>query len=164
MQSGAPLEHVDAPLCDHLQMTGKGRGPFDYHGTLVVVETETGEIVLIHPLGGPLEAPASLPSNPCQPGEALQDAAVRMVREMTGLEVTIVREFTNFIQEGTPTGTMFAHCYVARVAGGVLVDEGPEGPARSYSLDALPAIMPIRVANQRALHAYLEQIHQASDP
>jgi hypothetical protein len=68
---------------------------------------------------------------------------------MTGLDVTIVREFTNFIQEGTPTGTMFAHCYVARVAGGVLVDEGPEGPARSYSLDALPAIMPIRVANQR---------------
>ena len=36
--------------------------PFDYDGALVVVETNAGEIVLIHPPGGPLEAPASLPT------------------------------------------------------------------------------------------------------
>jgi ADP-ribose pyrophosphatase YjhB (NUDIX family) len=131
--------------------------PFDYHGALVVLETDGGEIVFIHPPGGPPEAPASLPSNPCNPGEVPEDAAVRMVREMTGLEATIVREFVKFIQEGTPTGTMCAHGYVARVTGGALLDDGPEGPARAYPLDALPAIMPIRVANQRALDAYLEQ-------
>jgi hypothetical protein len=39
--------------------------PFDYHGALVVVETDVGEIVFIHPPGGPPEAPASLPGNPC---------------------------------------------------------------------------------------------------
>ncbi|MGD0984003.1 MAG: hypothetical protein ABSA65_09325 [Acidimicrobiales bacterium] len=86
-----------------------------------------------------------------------QDAAVRMVREMTGLEVTIVREFVTFIQEGTPTGTMKAHGYIARVAGGEFRDDGPEGPARAYALDALPAIIPIRVANQRVLDAYLAE-------
>jgi ADP-ribose pyrophosphatase YjhB (NUDIX family) len=80
-----------------------------------------------------------------------------MVREMTGLDVAVVREFFTFIQEGTPTGTMCAHAYVARVKGGVLIEDGPEGPARAYPLDSLPAIMPIRVANQRALAAYLEQ-------
>jgi hypothetical protein len=52
---------------------------------------------------------------------------------------------------------MCAHGYVARVTGGALLDDGPEGPARAYPLDALPALMPIRVANQRALDAYLEQ-------
>jgi ADP-ribose pyrophosphatase YjhB (NUDIX family) len=131
--------------------------PFDYDGALVVVENDTGEIVLIHPPGGLPEAPASLPSNPCEPGEAPEDAAVRMVREMTGLHVRVVREYATFIQEGTPTGTMLAHCYIARVVGGSLIKNGPEGPAAAYRLDILPAIMPIRVANQRALSAYLNQ-------
>jgi ADP-ribose pyrophosphatase YjhB (NUDIX family) len=134
----------------------------DYDGALVAVETDAGELVLIHPPGGPPEAPASLPSNPCDPGETPEDAAVRMVREMTGLDVTIVREYDTFIQEGTPTGTMLAHCYIARVTGGSLIHDGPGGPARAYPLDALPAIMPIRVANQRALDAYLEQRGPAS--
>ena len=130
---------------------------FDYHGALVIVEMDDDHIVLIHPPGGPREAPASLPSNPTEPGEAPEEAAVRFVREMTGLDAMVVREFVTFIQEGTPTGTMCAHGYIARVTGGSLLDDGPEGPARAYPLGALPAIMPIRVANQRVLTAYLEQ-------
>jgi ADP-ribose pyrophosphatase YjhB (NUDIX family) len=130
---------------------------FDYHGALVVVETEADEIVLIFPPGGPPEAPASLPSNPCFPGEEPRDAAVRVVRELTGLEVAVAAEFVTFIQEGTPTGTMCAHGYTARITGGALTGSGPEGPARACPLDALPAILPIRVANQRTLDAYLRQ-------
>ena len=79
-----------------------------------------------------------------------------MAREMTGLEVAIVREFVTFIQPGTPTGTMCAHGYLARVTGGSMLAEGPEGPVRAYPLEALPAIVPIRVANQRVLSAYLD--------
>ena len=135
---------------------------FDYHGALVVVETGPNEIVFIHPPGAPPAAPASLPSNPCRPGESPEDGAVRIVKEATGFEVAIVREFVTFIQEGTPTGVMCAHGYIARVTGGALTDDGPEGPARTYPLDDLPAIMPIRVANQRALAAYLEQRGSAS--
>jgi ADP-ribose pyrophosphatase YjhB (NUDIX family) len=131
--------------------------PFDYHGALVIVETDADEIVFIHPPGGPSEASASLPSNPCDPGKKPEEAAVDMVRELTGLEVTIVREFATFIQEGTPTGTMLAHCYIAHVTGGALTEDGPEGPAAAYPLHALPAIIPVRIANQRALAAYLEQ-------
>ena len=130
--------------------------PFDYHGALVVVETDAGEIVFIHPPGAPAEAPASLPSNPCAPGEAPADGAARMAREMTGLEVAIVGEFVTFIQPGTPTGTMCAHGYLARVTGGSMLAQGPEGPVRAYPLHALPAIVPIRVANQRVLSAYLQ--------
>jgi len=131
--------------------------PFDYHGALVVVETEGGEIVLTHPPGGGPEAPASLPSNPCEPGETPADGAVRIVRELTGLDAIIDREIVTFIQEGTPTGTMCAHGYVARVVGGRLASDGPAGPARTYALDALPALIPIRVANRRVLDAYLQE-------
>ena len=62
-----------------------------------------------------------------------------------------------FIQPGTPTGTMCAHGYLARVTGGSMLAEGPEGPVGAYPLEALPAIVPIRVANQRVLSAYLDQ-------
>ncbi|HEX3325372.1 MAG TPA: NUDIX hydrolase [Actinomycetota bacterium] len=130
---------------------------FDYHGALVIVEVDDDHIVLVHPPGGPPEAPASLPSNPTDPGEAPEHAALRMVREMTGLDAVIIREFVTFIQEGTPTGTMCAHGYIARATGGSLIEDGPVGPARVYPLEALPAIMPIRVANQRVVTAYLEQ-------
>jgi ADP-ribose pyrophosphatase YjhB (NUDIX family) len=131
--------------------------PFDYHGALVIVETKSGEIVFVHPAGGTPEASASLPSDPCQVGESPEIAAVRIVREKTGLDVTIVKEFTTFIQEGTPTGTMCAHGYVAHVTGGQMFDVGPEGRVESYPLSSLPQIVPIRVANQRTLDAYLTQ-------
>ena len=78
------------------------------------------------------------------------------MQEKTGLDVAIVREFTTPIQEGTPTGTMCAHGFLARVVGGSLLDDGPEVPAKAYPVSALPAIVPIRVANQRALQAYLD--------
>ena len=128
---------------------------FDYHGALVVVETDDNEIVFIHPNGGTPEAPASFPSDPCQPGESPETAAVRIVREKTGLDVTLLREFVTFIQEGTPTGTMCAHGYVAHVNSGALLQYGPEGPAKAYAVNNLPRIIPVRVANQRTLDAYL---------
>ncbi len=130
---------------------------YDYHGALVVVETDNGEVVFIHPPGAAGDATASLPSDPCAPGETPEMGAVRIVREKTGLNVEISREFVTFIQEGTPTGTMCAHGYIARVTGGELLDNGPEGAARAYPVTSLPSIMPIRVANQRTLAAYLAQ-------
>jgi ADP-ribose pyrophosphatase YjhB (NUDIX family) len=70
---------------------------FDYHGALVVVETANDQIVFIHPPGGTPDAPGSLPSDPCGPGESPEVAAVRIVREKTGLDFAIVREFITFI-------------------------------------------------------------------
>jgi ADP-ribose pyrophosphatase YjhB (NUDIX family) len=128
---------------------------YDYHGALVIIETARGEIVFTHPANGTPDAPASLPSNPCEPSEEPADGAVRIAREQTGLDVAIVREFVTFIQPGTPTGIMCAHGFLARVTGGTLLAGGPEGPVRAYPRDALPGIAPIRVANQRVLHGYL---------
>jgi ADP-ribose pyrophosphatase YjhB (NUDIX family) len=130
---------------------------FDYHGALVVVETHNDEIVFIHPAGTVGEATASLPSDPCTSDETPQEGALRIVREKTGLDVELSKEFITFIQEGTPTGTMLAHGFVARVIGGELLEDGPEGPARAYPVSSLPSIVPVRVANQRTLAAYLAQ-------
>lgn len=128
---------------------------FDYHGALVIIETARGEIVFTHPANGTPDAPASLPSNPCEPSEEPADGAVRIAREQTGLDVAIEREFVTFIQPGTPTGVMCAHGFLARIIGGTMLTEGPEGLVRAYPPDALPGIAPIRVANQRVLDAYL---------
>src|SRR5262249_26425743 len=105
---------------------------FDYHGALVVIETQAGEIVFIHLLGASVVAPVSLPSNPFAPGEAPADGAMRMAREMTGLEVAIVREFVTFIQLGTLTGIMCAHGYLVWVTGGSMLAEGLESPMQTY--------------------------------
>jgi hypothetical protein len=44
--------------------------------------------------------------------------------------------------------------FVARAVGGEL-RAGDEGAPVVYALDALPQIIPVRVANQRVLAAYL---------
>ena len=46
--------------------------------------------------------------------------------------------------------------FVARVEGGEL-REGDEGPPAVYALNDLPAIIPVRVANQRVLDMYLSR-------
>lgn len=135
-----------------------GAEHFDYHGALVVIETSDNEVVMIHPPGAPADAPASLPSNPCNPDESPEQGAIRIARELTGLEVELVDEVVTFVQPGTPTGTMLAHGYLGRVIGGAMLDEGPEGPVRTYPRDQLPAIVPIRVANQRVVAAYRETL------
>jgi ADP-ribose pyrophosphatase YjhB (NUDIX family) len=120
---------------------------------LVIVETDGG-VVFTHPPGGPPDAPASLPSGLVLDGETPEEGAVRLVREQTGLHATITDRLVEFDQEGTPFGTAAMTGFVARVEGGELT-EGDEGPPAVYSLDDLPAIIPVRVANQRVLDAYL---------
>jgi 8-oxo-dGTP pyrophosphatase MutT (NUDIX family) len=120
---------------------------------LVVLEAEGG-IVLTHPPGGSPEAPASLPSGSVLDEETPEQAAVRLALEQTGLQIELSMELTRFLQEGTPFGTAEMFGFVAKAVGGEL-RHGDEGPPRVYPLDDLPAIMPIRVANQRVLAAYL---------
>jgi len=129
---------------------------FEYHGAIVVVEMTTDEIVFVHPGAKTENEPASLPASPCPPSESPRDCAVRIVREMTGLEVTIEGEFTTFIQEGTPTGTMYTHGYLARPTGGILAASGADGPVSRHRVGELPPLIPVRAAVRRVLDAYLD--------
>ncbi|MGA9749394.1 MAG: NUDIX hydrolase [Nocardioides sp.] len=129
---------------------------FDYHGAILVVEVEHDEIVLVHP-EGTTDAPASLPGGSCEPGEHPLDGAVRIARELTGLEVEITSKLPSFVQEGTPTGTMLAHGLVARPVGGSLLAQapGPDGPVTVHRWDELPDFVSVRVAIHRVRDDYV---------
>jgi ADP-ribose pyrophosphatase YjhB (NUDIX family) len=124
---------------------------------LVVVEMGPG-IVLVHPPSGRAEASASLPSGIVLDGESPEDGAVRLVHEQTGLHVAITERLVEFEQEGTPYGTADMTGFVARVKAGEL-QEGDEGMPVVYRLDDLPAIISVRVANQRVLATYMSTRH-----
>lgn len=130
--------------------------PTDYDGAIVVVETAADEILLVHPGGGP-DDPASLPGGSCRPGETPEEGAVRIVRELTGLEIRLTRDVARFVQTGTPTGTMQAHGFVATPVGGDLLEVGPDGAVTRHRVDALPEMVPVRVAIRRVLDTYLAQ-------
>lgn len=130
--------------------------PTNRLGALVVVERDGG-IVLVHPPEAPPEAPASLPSGVLEYGETPEAGAVRVVSEQSGLEAEVEAELGRFLQEGTPFGPVLMFGYLARAVGGELRTNGHEGPAIVYPIDDMPAIVPVRVANQRVLAAYLER-------
>ena len=127
--------------------------------SLVVVETDGG-IVFTHPGSDSAAGMASLPSGNVLDHESPEEAAVRIVREQTGLTVELTERLVEFEQEGTPFGTASMTGYVARAVGGEL-REGEEGPPTVHPLDDLPTIIPVRVANQRVLAAYLASRGQA---
>ena len=121
---------------------------------LVVIESDGG-IVIVQPPGGPPEAPASLPSGVVEYPETPEAGAIRIAREQTGLGVDLIAEITHFLQQGTPYGPALMFGFRAVRVSGTLT-EGDEGPPAVYAPHEAPAIMPIRVANQRVLAAYLE--------
>jgi ADP-ribose pyrophosphatase YjhB (NUDIX family) len=121
----------------------------------VLVVVESGPvIVFVHPPGGPADAPASLPSGVVLDGETPERGAVRVVHEQAGLDVAITERLVEFEQEGTPYGTAAMTGFVGRVEGGEL-REGEEGPPAVDAFDDLPVIIPVRIANQRVLAAYV---------
>ena len=79
---------------------------------------------------------------------------MRIVCEMTGVEVTIGGVFTTFIQEGTPTGTMFTHGYLARPTGGTLAASGADGHVSVHRVSDPPPLIPLRAVVRRVLDDY----------
>lgn len=130
--------------------------------TAIVVVEHDGGIVLVHPPGVPAGAPASLPGGLLEYGETPEGGAVRVARELTGLQVELVSELIRFQQLGTPFGPALMFGFAARSTGGALSASGHEGPAVAYAIDNLPAIVPIRAANQRVLAAYLDRLSHPS--
>lgn len=149
-----PVSGFERPTCVQCGWVFYPANPI---GVLVVVEHHPG-IVLVHPAVGAPEAPASLPGTFAEYGETPEMAAVRSVREVTGLDVEVGPEFTRFQQPGTPFGLALIFGFVGKVVGGALRDDGHDGPAVAYPLAEMPPIIPVRAANLRVLATYLERV------
>lgn len=127
---------------------------------LAVVETDDG-LLFTHPEGGPAEAPAALPALFLEYGDTPESGLLRAVPELTGVEIEIVEELIRFQQPGTPFGTGLMFGFRARAIGGDLTKDGREGPAVIHPYDALPRIIPVRLANIRVFEAYLARTERA---
>ncbi|GIG70393.1 NUDIX domain-containing protein [Phytomonospora endophytica] len=123
-------------------------------GVLAVIEAPGG-LVFTHPAHGTPEAPASLAGLFLDYGESPEEGLTRAVAELTGLHVEILDELTRFQQPGTPLGHAHILGFRTRVTGGDIRTDGAEGPAVLHPRDALPEIIPARLANRRVLAAYL---------
>ncbi len=128
--------------------------PTNALGVNVIVHAGNG-IVAILPPGEPEDAPAALPSGHVEYGESPEQAAIREVREETGLDVEIVRCLGWYFEatSGYP-GPILSFMFEVRAVGGHL-EGSEEGRAAIYPLEELPSISPRRKGSRRTMETYL---------
>ena len=120
---------------------------------VVIVARQGADIVTIKP---PMEDGVALPAGLVEYGEAPEEAAVREVREETGLTVEIVRSLGwVFVPVSTWPGPIVQFMYEAEVTGGTLAG-GDEGAAQLTRVEAFPEVLSSkRDGSQRAIEAFL---------
>ena len=103
----------------------------------VVLATKDGKLVLVRRDIEPAIGEWSLPSGYVDRGEAVEDAAVREVKEETGLDISLTGLVGLYSHTGSP---VVLAAYAAEVVGGTM-EPGPEVRETAlFSPDRLPAL------------------------
>ena len=98
-----------------------------------------GRVLLAERAAPPSDRRFSLPGGLVEPGETLREAALRELREETGVEAEIVG-FNDHVEviERDPEGRVAAHFVVASFVGRWLSGEGATGPEALRTVWAAP--------------------------
>lgn len=145
-----PFDDRVRPTCPGCGWVYRAHSPI---GVIAVIEAPGG-LVFCHPEDGLADGRVDLAALFVDYGESPEDGIGRTVRERTGLEVEILDEITRFQQDGTPFGHALILGLRTRVTGGAL-SAGDRPPAAVYSRDALPEIVPTRLAMRKVFDTYL---------
>ncbi len=140
------IARITCGSCGWIQLISNALG-------VVTVARQGTDIVTIKP---PNEDGVALPAGLVEYGEAPEEAAVREVREETGLTVEIVRSLGwVFVPISAWPGPIVQFMYEAEVTGGTLVG-GDEGAVQLTRIDAFPDVLSSkRDGSQRAIEAFL---------
>lgn len=104
-----------------------------------IVVTDGDRVVLIERGQEPFEGMWCLPGGHVEQGEQVRDAAVREVREETGLDVELERVLGIYDAPGRdPRGPVISVAYVARPVGGELDAATDAAGAAWFDLEELP--------------------------
>lgn len=105
-----------------------------------VITDESGRILLVRRGREPGRGLWSVPGGKVEPGESLQEAAVREVREETGLTVSIGRELWT-VDVPTGDGRMYEiHDFAATVVSGTLHAGDDADEAGWFTFEELPQV------------------------
>lgn len=148
------LSPNDAIARVHCSNCGWVHYPANSLGVKAEVWLGDGVVALLPP-GEPLEAPAALPGGHVEYGESPEEAAVREVREETGLDVEVLRCLGWYFNgAGSYPGPIVSFMFETRATGGILRGS-EERLARVYPIERFPAISPRRRGSRLTMEAFL---------
>jgi len=109
---------------------------------VVLARDDGGRILLIRQVGGPFAGHWLLPGGGLEPGESLEDAARREVREETGLEVDQLSPIRRYeVRSITMPGFhLHLHMYSGRIAGEPRAAEGESAWVDPRTIEPHPAL------------------------
>jgi 8-oxo-dGTP diphosphatase len=111
--------------------------------TTAIIPFPSDKILLIKRRTAPFIGYWALPGGRVDPGETVEQAIVREVKEETGLDVAVVRKIGEYHEQGVQGGAEYDYypaCFLVNVVGGKIRKQESEiEEAKLFSLDEVPA-------------------------
>ena len=111
--------------------------------TTAIIPFPSDKILLIKRRTAPFVGYWALPGGRVDPGETVEQAIVREVKEETGLDIAVVRKIGEYHEQGVQGGAEYDYypaCFLVNVVGGKIRKQESEiEEAKLFSLDEVPA-------------------------
>jgi 8-oxo-dGTP diphosphatase len=124
-----------------------------------IIEFPLETILLIKRDTVPFKGYWALPGGRAEPGETVEQTAVREVKEETGLDVAVVRKIGEYHEEGVQDGVEYDYypaCFLVKVDSGEMrKQQGEIQEIQLFSLDDVPE--PLAFVHSSMVKDYLAQ-------